>query len=295
MYHAHSSVQRYLASSSQTAATLIRALLLILLLFCPLFFTLRVTESNKLSVCFFDNAQLEEEVREEASLHGTVEGVAVPPPPASMQDRGPGRAYILYATVEDAEKAKKIFHTRTLDDNRISVRFIQPEEFQLAAQGEWAQRQHSVAGVPLPGLYTIGLLSSGVSGLTALNPALASLVQTNPGIAAIMTAGIEEEEVPFEEGYVKLRGFPQSVTKAHIAQFFKGCATVTEDDIKTVHSADGTPLGEAFVHIHGPDAKLRLALARDRSPLPPVQTPAEVLTAFEEDLQRRMLSGCQLL
>ena len=35
-----------------------------------------------------------------------------------------------------------------------------------------------------------------------------------------------------------------------------------------VLSADGTPLGEAFVHLHGPRAKLRLALAKDRSACP---------------------------
>jgi hypothetical protein len=43
---------------------------------------------------------------------------------------------------------------------------------------------------------------------------------------------------------------------------------LTEDDIKLVLSADGTSLGEAFVHLHGPRAKVRLALAKDRSILP---------------------------
>jgi hypothetical protein len=32
-----------------------------------------------------------------------------------------------------------------------------------------------------------------------------------------------------------------------------------------VLSADGTPLGEAFVLLRGPRAKLRLALSKDRS------------------------------
>lgn len=238
---------------------------------------------------------LEEEVREEAAKYGEVEAVAVPIPPVSCQDRGPGRAYILYKTVDDAIKGRKIFHTRTLDDSRIKGWYVQPEEFALAARGEWAQRHFSVAGVPLPGLYTMGPLVSGVSGLTALNPALASLWQSNPGIASAMTAGIDEDEVPFEEGVVKLRGFPPVVTKSHILQFFKGCAELSEQDVKIVHGADGTSLGEAFVMLKGPGAKLRLALARDRSPLPPIKTPAEVLTSFAEDMQRRMLSGCQLL
>ena len=35
-----------------------------------------------------------------------------------------------------------------------------------------------------------------------------------------------------------------------------------------VLSADGTPLGEAFVHLHGPRAKMRLALSRDRATMP---------------------------
>ena len=43
---------------------------------------------------------------------------------------------------------------------------------------------------------------------------------------------------------------------------------LSEADIKMVLSADGTPLGEAFVHLHGPRAKLRLALAKDRSACP---------------------------
>ena len=238
---------------------------------------------------------LQEEVTEEAAKFGGVEAVAVPTPPGSIQDRGPGRAYILYKTVEDAVKGLKIFHTRTLDDSLIKVFYVQPEEFAVAARGDWAQRHYSIAGVPLPGLYTIGPLVSGVSGLTALNPALASLWQSNPGIASAMTAGIDEDEVPFEQGVVKLRGFPPVVTKAHIIEFFKGCAEITENDVKIVHGADGTSLGEAFVMLKGPSAKLRLALARDRSPLPPTKTAAEVLTSFEEDMQRRMLSGCQLL
>lgn len=239
---------------------------------------------------------LEHEVLEEALKYGKVEAVAVPRPPPSAQDRGPGRAYLLYTTVEDAIKGYQVFHTRLLDDNRIKAHYVQVEEFELARSGEWALRQHSVAGIPLPGLYTIAPVHSGVSGLTVLNPALASLVQANPSLAIVMTQGIDEDEVPFEEGWVKLRGFPPAVTKPHIVEFFKGCSKdLSEDDVWMVASADGTPLGEAFVRLAGPEAKLRLALARDKSPLPPVSVPAEVLTAFEGDKERRMLSGCQLL
>ena len=43
---------------------------------------------------------------------------------------------------------------------------------------------------------------------------------------------------------------------------------LAEDDIRLVQSADGTSLGEAFVHFRGPRAKVRLALAKDRSVMP---------------------------
>ena len=85
------------------------------------------------------------------------------------------------------------------------------------------------------------------------------------------------------------------VTKQHIAEFFKDCGDVKEEDIKMVYSADGTSLGEAFVKVGGERAKLRLALARDKALLPPVKVPAEVLTSYEEDLKRRMLSGCVMV
>lgn len=74
---------------------------------------------------------------------------------------------------------------------------------------------------PCAGLYFITPLASGITGLAALNPALSALVATNPGIAAMMTSSIEEDEVPFEAGYVKLRGFPRTVTKQDIIAFFK--------------------------------------------------------------------------
>jgi hypothetical protein len=46
----------------------------------------------------------------------------------------------------------------------------------------------------------------------------------------------------------------------------QSCAPeLSEDDIRMVLSADGTPLGEAFVLLRGPRAKLRLALSKDRS------------------------------
>ena len=111
-------------------------------------------------------------------------------------------------------------------------------------------------------------------------------------MVALMTAGIEDDEVPVEEGRVKLRGFPPAVAKADVIKFFEGCGSLTEDVVKMVYSADGVPLGEAFVRFSGSEAKLRLALARDRSAMPAAGGAVEVLTSMEEDEQRRIMSGC---
>lgn len=244
---------------------------------------------------FSGRSQLEKEVKKEAKKHGAVESLAIPIPPESCHDRGPGRVYVMYKTVEDAEKSKQVFDGRTLNDNSIYARFALEDEFQQALEGQWVSREKKVAGIELPGLYLITPLSSGVAGLTVLNPSLATLIQKAPAMADMIASTIEEEEVPFEEGWVKLRGFPTTVTKDDIITFFKGCGNLAHEDIKAVHSADGTPLGEAYIHFHGPDAKLRLALSRDKSKLPKINTPAQVLTSYEEDMNRRMYSGCQML
>lgn len=243
-----------------------------------------------------DRRILQEEVYEEAAKFGSVTGVVVAVPGPQVQDLMPGRCYVRFGTPEEAQKGKLVFDGRTLDDNVIKAGYVSEEEYARAAAGEWVSKQSGVAGIPLPGLYTIATMSSGITGLSALNPSLAALVATNPGIAAMMTAGINEDEVPFEEGYVKLRGFPNTVTKTDIVNFVKSSNPgVTEDDIRLVLSADGTSLGEAFVHFKGPRAKVRLALAKDRSVMLAAQCPIEVLTAVGDDLQRRMMSGCMLV
>lgn len=43
---------------------------------------------------------------------------------------------------------------------------------------------------------------------------------------------------------------------------------MTLEDVLFVQSADGTPLGEAFLHFKGERARVRLALARDQSIFP---------------------------
>ncbi len=240
-------------------------------------------------------ADLAAAVEEEAGRHGGVAAVAVPPPPPGAQDRAPGRAYVLFAVPADAARALAVFHGRALDGRPLRAAAATEAEFSLAAAGEWTTRHRSVAGVPLPGLYALTPLQGGVQGLTALNPALAALVQANPGLAASLAKGVDRDEVPFEEGWVKLRGYAPGTTRAHVAEFFApaaGGAPVPDADIRLVSAVDGTPLGEAFVHLRGPEAKLRLALARDRQPLPPAGAAAEVLTSSEDDLHRRIASGC---
>jgi hypothetical protein len=49
------------------------------------------------------------------------------------------------------------------------------------------------------------------------------------------------------------------------------------------------------VHFKGPNAKVRLGLAKDRSAMQPGGAVAEVLTSMESDMHRRMLSGCKLV
>ena len=48
----------------------------------------------------------------------------------------------------------------------------------------------------------------------------------------------------------------------------QGCGTIQEDQVKIVLGPDMRPSGEAYVEIIGPDAKLRLALAKDRQVMP---------------------------
>ncbi|KAL4432874.1 hypothetical protein ABPG77_008200 [Micractinium sp. CCAP 211/92] len=243
-----------------------------------------------------DRRILQDEVYEEAAKYGSVSGVVVATPTPQVQDLMPGRCYIRYNTPEDAAKGQLAFHTRTLDDNVIKALFVPEEEFSRAQGGEWVFKHSGVAGIPLPGLYGTNPLVSGITGLSALNPGLATLVASNPGIAAMLATSINEDEVPFEEGWVKLRGFTPTVTKQQIVEFLRPTAPeLQEGDIQLVLSADGTPLGEAFVHLHGRRAKLRLALALDRAIMPTAMCPVEVMTAVGEDAQRRILSGCRLV
>ena len=72
-----------------------------------------------------------------------------------------------------------------------------------------------------PGVYTTGPLTINISGVAALNPAMAGQVQTNPALAGLMYGSINEAAVPIEEGWVKLRGLDPAITKQNICTFFQ--------------------------------------------------------------------------
>ena len=71
------------------------------------------------------------------------------------------------------------------------------------------------------GVYTTGPLTINISGVAALNPAMAGQVQTNPALAGLMFGSINQAAVPIEEGWVKLRGLDPLITKEDICTFFQ--------------------------------------------------------------------------
>ena len=70
-------------------------------------------------------------------------------------------------------------------------------------------------------MYTTGPLTINISGVAALNPAMAGQVQTNPALAGLMFGSINQAAVPIEEGWVKLRGLDPAITKDDICTFFQ--------------------------------------------------------------------------
>jgi len=249
-----------------------------------------------------ERTSLKTAVLKEAKVHGNVQDAVVPEPPTNDVVEFPlrrGRVYLEYATVEDAKKGRDVFHTRTLNDSFIYARFVSQDEFEKAKKGEWVDRTPSAtstSGLDLPGLYTLARYAAGVSGLTVLSPTQGPLMQHNQSALRVLAADMQVEEVPFEHGWVKLRGFKQDMSKDDIVSFFKEAGTLSHDDIKVVHSADGAHLGEAYIHFHEDDARLRVALAKDGSSCTSsgTATSLEVFTAFEADLERRIYSGCQI-
>ena len=98
----------------------------------------RVSQSSVLAL------QLEEDVRDECAVYGTVEGVCIPVPPRTMPPSEPGRAYIMFGSHEEATKAKPVFDGRLFDDGKVTAKLVPDDDFQRAAAGEWIH-------TPMPG------------------------------------------------------------------------------------------------------------------------------------------------
>jgi len=246
-----------------------------------------------------ERTSLKSAVLKEAKVHGNVKEVIVPCPSEDCHDMGPGRAYVHYTTVDDAKKGKDVFHTRTLTNNKIYARYVSGDEFQQAKADIWADRTKTLSGIDLQGLYALSSYSAGLYGLLVVSPTQGALIQNSVGALDVVAAEIQEEEVPFEEGWVKLRGFAAVVSKDDIASFFKSAGNLEHKDINLVYSADGTHLGEAYIYFHGQGVRLRLALAKDRTKITSLEDKkyvqvVEVFTAFESDMERRVFSGCQI-
>lgn len=85
-------------------------------------------------------------------------------------------------------------------------------------KGGGIERQGVGAG---SGLTQSGPLPPGLSGIAALNPLLTNVMVTNPALVGLMAGNFNAAEVPFQEGWVKLRGIPFNISKAEIIQFFE--------------------------------------------------------------------------
>lgn len=233
--------------------------------------------------------ELEEDVRDECAEYGTVEGVCIPVPPRTMPPSEPGRAYIMFGSHEEATKAKPVFDGRLFDDGKVTAKLVPDDDFQRAAAGEWIHTPMP-GGLPAhPGVYTTGPLTINISGVAALNPAMAGQVQTNPALAGLMYGSINEAAVPIEEGWVKLRGLDPAITKQDICTFFERCAEMQPEEVRIVKGVDERLTGEAYVHISGARSKLRLALAKDRTLMPANNKYQEVFTSSIDELDRRIL------
>lgn len=71
------------------------------------------------------------------------------------------------------------------------------------------------------GVYARTPLTINIAGIAALAPQMAGQVQANPALSGMMFASINEDAVPLEEGWVKLRGLEPQVTKDDILRFFE--------------------------------------------------------------------------
>ncbi|KAK9824055.1 hypothetical protein WJX72_007388 [[Myrmecia] bisecta] len=224
-----------------------------------------------------ERQDVREDVEEEASKYGAVVGVAVPPPPLSLADNQPGRVYVKFAAPGEAQKAKDVFQGRQFDGNVIKAALSSDEDFQKAQQGEWIMAPGS-SPLPLPPPPALGMMPVGAAAVP-------------PGAVGGLGLAFNPDQVPVQEGWVKMRGIPFTATKRDIAEFFENCGAMSDEKVKLVVGADGRPTGEAYVEISGPNAKLPLALAKDRQMMPNSSRYVEIFTSNKDEVDRRALTG----
>ncbi|EIE26777.1 hypothetical protein COCSUDRAFT_64653 [Coccomyxa subellipsoidea C-169] len=237
------------------------------------------------------DASLMEDVKEECGKYGTVEGIAVPRPPPTVAADEPSRVYVKFGTPDESSRVKEAFNGRQFDGNSITAAFASEDDFNQAAAGKWtgAAPQAPAAGFMGSPIGGPAPLPAGISGIAALNPATGGMV--NPNMAPVL----DPATVPFQEGWIKLRGIPFTITKPDICSFFSTCGQMSEDKVKLVVGPDGRPTGEAYVEISGAGAKLRLALAKDRQIMPGSSRYIEIFTSTRDEVDRRALTGVMLV
>jgi hypothetical protein len=92
--------------------------------------------------------QLLEDVQEECGKYGTVEGIAVPRPPEDVDEEEMGRVYVKFASSEEVQSAKDIFHNRQFDGFSIQASFAPEEDFERASMGEWVKDEPPEPALP---------------------------------------------------------------------------------------------------------------------------------------------------
>ena len=82
-------------------------------------------------------AQLIQDVTEEASKYGALQGVAAPLPPPQVTALEPARVYLKYSQASESAAAREIFHSRMFDENCVAARYVQEMAFVHAQAGMW--------------------------------------------------------------------------------------------------------------------------------------------------------------
>lgn len=260
-----------------------------------------------------------EEVRAEcARLGADVEGAGAPDPPGEVRPDAAGRIYLSFPDAARAALVVRAFEGRLVglrpppgEDERgghraastspatlarVDARFVTLQEYGAAVEGgAWVDRRTPLCGLAVPAAYERTPLRAGVAGLAALDPRLSAMAQMSAQdrIADRVLADAAVTEVPLESGWVKARGLPLGVSKRRVLELFARAAPEGDEDrdVLFVAAPDGTALGEAYVHVRGPGARLRLALARDGATLGGAAGNVQVFVAGDDDVRRRRLAG----